>query len=80
MQHAALCLSGTADVSVQLTPYAAYRDSGAKPWAWSSYEGLKLGSYCDFIAYNKAHLRSVVFLPTNARQSPRPLTSRGLKK
>ena len=51
MQHAALCLSGTADVSVQLTPYAAYRDSGAKPWAWSSYEGLKLGSYGEYIAY-----------------------------
>jgi len=50
MQHAALCLSGSADVSVQLTPYAAYRDSGAKPRVWSSYEGLKLGTYGDYIA------------------------------
>ena len=53
MQHAALCLSGTADVSVQLTPYAAYRDSGAKPRAWSSYEGLKLGSYGEYIAVSQ---------------------------
>ena len=53
MQHAALCLSGSADVSVQLTPYAAYRDSGAKPRVWSSHEGLKLGSYGDYIALNK---------------------------
>jgi len=33
---------------VQLTPHAVYRNSGARPRAWSSYEELELGSYGDY--------------------------------